>query len=163
MCTEIPEEDKKDYGGDVVGRLVRGMYGFKDAPNGWQKDWQELLRSDGYDIGITSFALFRCDAQQAKGVVHGDDFHVLSKRQTLDHMAELLKSKCNVRESHRLGFGVRCTQHAHMLNRVVSLGVDAATGKRFVQIELDARHVELVIRSPGLEGASTKSLWRARN
>ena len=116
--------------GDVIGRLNQGMYGFRDASNGWQKDWQELLRSDGYDIGVANPALFKCDSQKSKGAVHGDDFYVLANRRTLDHMAELLKSKYNVRESHRLGFGFHCVQQAHVLNRVVTLGVDENTGKR---------------------------------
>ena len=121
------------------------------------KDWQELLRSDGYDIGVANPALFKCDAQRSKGAVHGDDFYVLANRRTLNHLSELLKSKYNVHESHRLGFGSHCEQ-AHVLNRVVTLGVDDSTMKRYVQIEPDARHIELIIRSLGLEGAATKSL-----
>ena len=73
LYIEIPEEDKRDYDGHVVGRLNRGMYGFRDASSGWQKDLQELVRSDGYDICIANLALFRCDARQAKGAAHGDD------------------------------------------------------------------------------------------
>ena len=109
---EIPEEDKLLGDGDVVGRLNQGMYGFRDASNGWMRDWQELLRSDGYDTGVANPALFKCGSQKSKGSVHGDDFYVLSNRRTLDHMAELLKSKYSVRE--------------------VTLGVNEAIGKRYV-------------------------------
>ena len=80
LYIEIPEEDKLLGDGDVIGRLNQGMYGFRDASNGWMKDWQELLRSDGYDIGVANPALFKCDSQKSKGAVHGDDFYVLANR-----------------------------------------------------------------------------------
>ena len=48
-------------------------------------------------------------------------------------------------ESHRLDFGSHCERHAQLLNRVVSVGTDS-DGRRYVRIELDIRHAELVLR-----------------
>ena len=51
--------------------------------------------------------------------------------------------KYSMRESHRLGFGSHCESHAELLNRIVSVGTDS-DGRRFVRIEPDIRHAELV-------------------
>ena len=71
-------------------------------------------------------------------------------------MAVALKSRYSVRESHRLGFGEGCARHATILNRVVSLG--ELNGRRYVQIEPDKRHVELIVSSLGLDKSNTKSV-----
>ena len=62
-----------------------------------------------------------------------------------------------MRESHRLGFGSHCERHAALLNRIVSVGTDS-DGRRYVSIELDIRHAELVLRNLGLEGSMAKPL-----
>ena len=148
MYIEIPAEDRLPNDGDVVGRLNREMYGFRTASNSWMADWQALLKTEEYDIGIANPALFKSKAKHGRGAVHGDDFYVLGTRATLDDMSEVLKSKYNVRESHRLGFSDHCAKTAHVLNRVVSLGLDR-NGRRYVDIEPDARHVDLIIRDLG--------------
>jgi hypothetical protein len=156
LYIEIPAEDLSPEDGDVVGRLNRNMYGFRDASSGWQEDWQELLRSEGYDVGTANPALFLNSARHSRGAVHGDDFYVLAGRSALDHMKQALESKYSVRESHRLGFGEHCVQQATVLNRVVTLGRDEQ-GRKFLQIEPDARHVELILKSLGL-GDGAKSV-----
>ena len=44
-----------------------------------------------------------------------------------------------------------------MLNRIVSVGTDS-DGRRYVRIEPDIRHAELVLRNLGLEGSKAKPL-----
>ncbi len=156
LYTELPEEDKNPEDGVCIGELLRNMYGFRDASNDWQKDWQELLQSEGYKIGQANGAIFRNDGRKGKGLVHGDDFYVLGPKGTVDHMATVLKSKYSLRESHRLGFGENCVRQAFVLNRVVSLG--EVDGKRFVQFEADARHVDIILKSLNLDNSRTKTV-----
>ena len=59
-----------------------------------------------------------------------------------------MSSKYSMRESDRLGFGRHCTRSAHLLNQIVVGGEDF-DGQRCVEIQLDARHVELVLRDIG--------------
>ena len=77
LYIEIPEEDREEGDGDCVGRLNRNMHGFRDAPNGWQDDWQQLVKSVGYKVGVANPALFQNPNRAARGAVHGDDFYVL--------------------------------------------------------------------------------------
>ena len=68
-------------------------------------------------------------------------------------MTTLLKSKYSVRETHRLGVSQGCVQEAVILNRVVKLGRDES-GRNSVQVELDARHVQLIRKILGLTNKS---------
>ena len=47
LYIELPPEDMKPGEENMVGRLNRNMYGFRDASSGWQEDWQNLLKSEG--------------------------------------------------------------------------------------------------------------------
>ena len=79
--------------------------------------------------------------------VHGDDFVVVGSRRALDRMGKTLSGKYSMRESHRLGFGNHCERHSELLNRIVSVGTDS-DGRRYVRIEPDNRHAELVNSTP---------------
>ena len=80
------------------------MYWFRDAANGWFKDWQQVLTSTGYQTGIANPALIHNSSNSARGAVHGDDFYVLATANGLDELNDLLAFKYSVRETHRLGF-----------------------------------------------------------
>eukprot|EP00972_Heterocapsa_arctica_P041651 6140532-Heterocapsa_arctica.AAC.1 len=68
-----------------------------------------------------------------------------------------------MRESHRLGFGDHCSKEGTILNRVVTLGHDGGhEGRRYVQLEPDTRHLDLIIRSMGLECATAKPVATPR-
>ena len=62
-----------------------------------------------------------------------------------------------MRESHRLGFGSHFERHAELLNRIVSVGT-VSDGRRYVRIEPEIRHPELVLRDLGLEGSKAKPI-----
>ena len=155
LYIDIPEEDREPGDEGKVALLLRNMYGFRTASNGWQKDWQELLQAAGYEVGMANPALFFNKGKDARGGVHGDDFYVLGDRASVDHIGQVLASKYSVRESHRLGFGSHCTRQATVLNRVVTLGEDP---KRFVQVEPDLRHVELILKALNLAEAGAKAV-----
>ena len=152
---EIPEEDREEGDGDCVGRLNRNMYGFRDASNGWQDDWQQLLKSVGYKVGVANPALFQNPNRAARGAVHGDDFYVLGPKSSIDHLGEVLRSKYSVRESHRLGWGNHCVREATVLNRVVTLGL-TEDNEKFVRIVPDQRHVQIILKTLGFN-SRTKS------
>ena len=117
------------------------------------RDWQATLEEGGYKVGVANPALFH----RSEDGVHGDDFAVVGSRRALDRMGKTLSRKYSMRESHRLGFGSHCERHAELLNRVVSVGTDSG-GRRYLKVEPDIRHAELVLRNLGLEGSKAKPL-----
>ena len=116
-----------------------------------------MLRENGYEVGKANAALFYNSELKSRGAVHGDDFYVLAPRAAVDEMSSVLKSKYNLRESFRLGFGEQDDKAATILNRVVTLSW-SDDGRKQVTIEPDARHVEIILRSLGLNGKGAKSV-----
>ena len=143
--------------GDAVRLLLRSMYKFRTASANWMRDWQATLEEGGYKVGVANPALFHRSDDGGRGGVHGDDFAVVGSRRALDRMGKTLSGKYSMRESHRLGCGSHCERHAELLNRIVSVGKDS-DGRRYVRIEPDTRHAELVLRDLGLEGSKGQPL-----
>ena len=156
IYVELADEDKEAGEENYVGKLKRNMYGCRDASHGWMKDWQALLGSDGYVVGEANPALFYNAERESRGAVHGDDFYVLGPVDAIDKMKELLGSKYQMREAHRLGFVQGCERSATVLNRVVELGEDG--GRRWVKIEPDRRHVELILQTVGMKLGSANGV-----
>ena len=156
-CIELPQEDKLPEDGDAVGLLLRSMHGFRTASAKWMRDWQDTIEQAGYKVGVANPALFHRGEDGCRGGVHGDNFAVVGSRRGLDRMGKTLSGKYSVRESHRLGFGNHCEPHAELFNRIVSVGTDS-DGRRYVRIEPDIRHAELVLKDPGLQGSKAKPL-----
>ena len=152
-CIELPEEDKPPEDGDAVGLLQRSMYGFRTASANWMKNWQATL-----DVATKlELRILHCHRSEdgSRGGVHGDDFAVVGSRRALDQMGNTSSGKYSMRETHQFGFGSHCESHAKLLNRIVSVGTDS-DGRRYVRIEPDIRHAELVLRNLGLEGSKAK-------
>ena len=124
LYIELPAEAQSPEDGDVVGRLNRMTYGFRDASNGWARDWQALLREAGYSVGKANSALFYNRSAEARGAVHGDDFYVLGPGKSIEDMGATLRGKYNLRECYRLGCGEGCDGAATILNRIVTLSRD---------------------------------------
>ena len=90
LYIELPPEDRTPGDGDLVGRLNRNMYGFRDAANGWSEDWQQTLGSVSFEVGVANPALFHRAKDNTRGAVHGDDFYVLGRAAALNEVAEAL-------------------------------------------------------------------------
>ena len=157
LYIEVPDEDKAEGEGDVIGQLNRNMYGFRDAASGWMKHWQKLLKEKGgYVVGEANPALFYNPELKARGAVHGDDFYVLGSMKAVDAMRDLLQGEYSMRESHRLGFADGCTKMATILNRAVALS--EVDGRRQVRIDPDRRHVELIVQTAGMSLGDAKGV-----
>ncbi|CAK0904033.1 unnamed protein product, partial [Prorocentrum cordatum] len=66
----------------------------------------------------------------------------------------------SARESHRLGFADHCVKEATVLNRVIRVGYNQ-DGRKYVEIEPDAGHSELIVQALGLgkgNGVKTPSV-----
>ena len=48
LDVEIPSGGKKPEDGDVVGRLVRSLYGARDAPMNWELTIAEFMKKLGF-------------------------------------------------------------------------------------------------------------------
>ena len=60
MCIRLPAEDRRKYGEEKVGRLVKSMHGTQDASPLWQLDSVNLISGElgGFRRGKHSAAVF---------------------------------------------------------------------------------------------------------
>ena len=82
-------------------------------------------------------------------MVHGDDFFVVAPLVSLDHLSGVLATRCSVREARCVGFSEDMQREATVLNRVIRLGFES--GRKYVQLEADGRHTDLLLAQFGLE------------
>ena len=75
LYVRLPAE--LNMGKGMVGRLVRCMYGTRDAGAIWENSFTSCLLGMGFTQGSASPCCFRHDKWQVKVVVRGDDFTAL--------------------------------------------------------------------------------------
>ena len=57
-----------------TGLMKKSMYGTRDAASNWERDWQERVKSYGFQLGLSSKNLFHHGRNRVSGMTHGDDF-----------------------------------------------------------------------------------------
>ena len=117
IYVEIPDEDPAKKEG-MIGKLLRTWYGTQDASHEWQKHYTELVSKLDYVPGVSNRAVFYSKSQDARMLVHGDDFVLLADEDSANSMLKLLQSKYTVKEVARIGDGDH-PQEAVILNRVI--------------------------------------------
>ena len=67
----------RDRLGSDAGKIHlmrKSMYGTRDAASNWERDWQEHVKSWGFQLGLSSKNLFHHVENRVSGLTHGDDF-----------------------------------------------------------------------------------------
>lgn len=144
IYVEIPEEGKEP-GEDVVGRLLRSLYGTRDAPLNWEITIREEMMKLGFIQGKSNPCIYYHPKRQIRTVVHGDDFTSVASYEDLKWFHGELAKVWMVVERGILGPpGVPNTiQDIRVLNRIITW---SETG---IWWEPDARHAELVTQLLG--------------
>ena len=73
MAIELPPEEQVN-GEDLIGELLKSLYGTRKAAHNWEKKWQRVIIDSGFVIGTWSPAIVCCRERELCGFVHGDDF-----------------------------------------------------------------------------------------
>ena len=146
----LPEEEAKP---GKCALLLRTMYGTRDASATWQDDYLEHLEAKGaYKRGSASPAIFRgTGADETAGLVHGDDFAVLSDDEGLDAMEALLGERYDFKRLGRLGPDSRDDRECIFLNRV--LRYTGTAEEPAMEMEADPKHGRAIVETLGLQDA----------
>ena len=104
---KLPAEDRQKYGEHKVGRLVKSMYGTREASHIWQLDCVNLICGElgSFRRGKHCAALFRNPNEDVRMAVHGDHFVCLSDDDGLKHIDSLIKSKYTAKDMETFGVG----------------------------------------------------------
>ena len=141
-----------EAGGTGYGRLLRCMYGTRDAAAEWENFHKEKLQGAGYRAGTSCTCVFASEDGESSGVVHGDDFFFEGAEERLNEMEAELRRHMIVQRKALLGPDPEDDKHATVLGRLLSYVVEA--GAYRVTMEPDPRHGEIIVRELGLGGGS---------
>jgi hypothetical protein len=81
----LPEEDNQE---GMCGRLVKAMYGTRDAAQNWEMEYVEFMESIGFRRGQSTPCIFWHKENGLRAVIHGDDFTLLGNEAALNWFRE---------------------------------------------------------------------------
>ena len=86
-----------------VARLLKSMYGTRDAAQNWEAEYSECMEIIGFNRGIASPCVFVHSERNIRCVIHGDDFTLLGHASELDWFRSKIIAKFEVKMRGRLG------------------------------------------------------------
>ncbi len=131
-----PELDEPGW----CARLVRCLYGTRDAPKRWEAFLAEQLIALGFAKGRASPCCFFHARLGVRCIVHGDDFVLSGTAGALDEVKARMHERFLLKELGRLGGGQGELKELRVLNRIIQW---TPAGLRY---EADPRHAEIVVR-----------------
>ena len=147
LYVRLPSE--LGLGKGVVGKLVRCMYGTRDAGAIWENCYTTCLTNLGFIQGASSPCCFLHPKWNVSLVVHGDDFTAVGTPESLDKYEAGMQETFECKLKGRLGAEPDDCKEMRVLNRIVRV-----TDKGLLY-EADPRHAEMLIKAFNLEGASS--------
>ena len=139
VYVEMPPEAGVPKG--TVGRLIKCMYGTRDAAQGWESTYCAALLRLGFSRGAANPCLFTHKSRNVRLCVHGDDFLSVAKLVDVRWFeAALLKEF----EGKIKGNLQKPDDEFRVLNRIIRR---TAAG---YEMEGDQRHSEIIVRDLGL-------------
>ena len=157
LYVELPSEIRKP-GEDKVGKLLKSLYGTRDAASNWEKTIRKVMESFGFICSMGTPCNFYHPTRDLRCTVHGDDFVTLGPMNELKKLAQEMRSKWMIEErrifgppeSRRLG----TVQEMRHLNRILRWTAEG------IIYETDPRHVDLVVKALGVTKPVTTPLVR---
>ena len=71
IYVELPEEDMEE---GVCAKLVKAMYGARDAAHNWEHTYRKAHDELGFQVGRASPCVMYNPHRELRLLVHGDDF-----------------------------------------------------------------------------------------
>ena len=124
----------------MCAKLVRSLYGTRDAPARWEELYTATLVGLGFLRGRASACCFFHPARDIRCVVHGDDFTFTGHDGDLNWIQSEMEKAFLCKVGGRLGNGVGDVQEVRLLNRVIRWTPEG------LLYEADPRHVEQLVR-----------------
>ena len=153
LFVELPEEYKRKHGitGDMVGRLLRSMYGMRDAAALWEKLVCTKMCALGFRKGRSSPCIFWHPIRDLRTNLHGDNFVSLGTRLDVDWLFAELGKEWTVKVEGILGPPGEpdTVQSIRCLNRLLTWHLGG------IEYEPDPRHCQILVREPGLQNSGT--------
>jgi len=90
---ELPREDPRSESKKWVGRLVKAMYGTRDAPQVWQEEVRKTMGEMGFETMVSTPCVYVNRELDVKIVAHVDDLLCTGPKENLEKVKKLLEKK----------------------------------------------------------------------
>ncbi len=142
VFTQLPPEEAVP---GYCARLVRCLYGTRDAPKRWEAFLAQQLVELGFARGRASPCCYYHAVLGVRCIVHGDDFVLTGSAGALDEVKAGMHKRFLLKELGRLGSHASELKELRVLNRVIRWTREG------LKYEADPRHAEIIIQ--GVVGA----------
>ena len=146
LYVEIPKEDDL-AGPDEVGLLLRTMYGTREASSAFEQFFTEIVEELGFQVGVSVTCVYWRPSDMLIIWRHGDDISIVGEEDSSELVFKALSEKMILKRRAILGYGDGHDKTISLLNRMITLEVDA--GRRRVVYEPDPRHIEILLHQFG--------------
>ena len=142
-----PKEDTSIRTG--LAKLLKSMYGTRDAAQCWDALCEEVMAAIGFDVGVYSPCAYFHKDKEASCIRHGDDFIVLGSREVQKWFHEEINLRMQNMVKHLGSLGPRKdfgdVQEIRCLNRIIRWVQPSGGVPAHVEWEPDPRHVEIMV------------------
>ena len=152
LFIEVPDEmlpegtDPKD----VIGILLKSMYGTRDAGANWERELTSCYVDAGFKQGLACPNIYYHAERDIVIVNHGDDGHVLADDDGQAYVQKIMKDRYEVKVRAVLGTEPKDDKECTFLNRIVRINDEGD-----VEIEADPRHAAEIARTMGVSSGKT--------
>jgi len=153
LYIQLPDEDWEE---GKVGRLLKTIYGTRDAAASWEQFYVNVFEDEGFESGQFCPCLFK-RGEDDEGWVHGDDMLLLGYEDKLLQLEANLGKHMILKRRALLGFDERHDKSVTILNRIIELRRGAVGGWELTY-EPDPRHAQIVVAELGLAQPSAKAV-----
>ena len=99
VYVDLPEEDEMSKSGLYVGKLIKAMYGTRDAPAVWQLELEGTLRDMGFVTSKSTPCLYFNASTELRIVAHVDDLLIEGSSEELESFRKRLTEKYEIKSS----------------------------------------------------------------
>ena len=155
MYVELPTQDPR-HGTGVVGKLLKAMYGARDAPQLWAGEVAKALECLGFERSVYQPSVYFHRAREMIVTVHVDDFLCSGAAEDLKWLYESLRAKYDLK---KVIIGPGSNEEARYLNRRLRWVNDE------LELEGDDKHSRVLLTEWGMteckpaETLATKNLF----
>ena len=118
---DLPAEDHEP---GMVGKLLKTIYGTRDAAAQWEKFYTDVFVAIGFVAGSFSPCLFHHAVRDLAVWVHGDDMLILGERAEVELLEQELREHMLLKRRALLGWRPDEDKSITILNRIVELHPD---------------------------------------
>ena len=139
---ELPGEAERQ---GKCGRLVKWLYGMRNAASAWEKHYSDRLAEMGFAKSRVAPTAFYNEEREVRCVVHGDDFTFSGRRSALQEIAEQLKETYELKVRGTMGDEPGDDKEIVILNRSLRWTEEG------LEYRADDKHVREILKYFGLD------------